>query len=89
MSRGFTPAGTRRPQPGTARPVAGPDPLSGVVRVEPSQPGNPLLSAPNCLITPHVAWASLEARTRLMHVVAANLAAFLAGQPQNVVNAAP
>ncbi|PKN08340.1 MAG: glycerate dehydrogenase [Deltaproteobacteria bacterium HGW-Deltaproteobacteria-8] len=57
-----------------------------VVRVEPIQPGNPLLSAPNCLLTPHVAWASQEARTRLMAGVAANLAGFLAGQPQNVVN---
>lgn len=57
-----------------------------VVRVEPIRPDNPLLAAPNCLITPHVAWASLEARTRLMQGVAANLAAFLAGSPQNVVN---
>jgi len=57
-----------------------------VVRQEPIQPDNPLLKAPNCLITPHVAWASLEARTRLMSGVAANLAAFLAGAPQNVVN---
>ena len=60
-----------------------------VVRVEPIRPDNPLLSAPNCLITPHVAWASLEARTRLMAGAAANLAAFLAGSPQNVVNPAP
>ena len=59
-----------------------------VVRVEPIRPDNPLLKAPNCLITPHVAWASLEARTRLMAGVAANLAAFLAGAPQNVVNRA-
>lgn len=59
-----------------------------VVRVEPIGSGNPLLLAPNCLITPHVAWASLEARTRLMSGVAANLAAFLAGNPQNVVNQA-
>ncbi|OGR34313.1 MAG: hypothetical protein A2051_06300 [Desulfovibrionales bacterium GWA2_65_9] len=60
-----------------------------VVRVEPIRPDNPLLSAPNCLITPHVAWASLEARTRLMAGVAANLVAFLSGQPQHVVNAVP
>ena len=60
-----------------------------VVRQEPIRPDNPLLSAPGCLITPHVAWASLEARTRLMAGVAANLAAFLAGAPQNVVNEAP
>ena len=57
-----------------------------VVRVEPIRPDNPLLSAPGCLITPHVAWASLEARTRLMAGVAANLRAFLAGTAQNVVN---
>ncbi len=57
-----------------------------VVRHEPIRPDNPLLTAPNCLITPHVAWASLEARTRLMAGVAANLEAFLAGAPQNVVN---
>ncbi|MBU1230434.1 MAG: D-2-hydroxyacid dehydrogenase [Proteobacteria bacterium] len=57
-----------------------------VVRQEPIRPDNPLLKAPNCLITPHVAWASREARTRLMAGVAANLEAFLAGRPQNVVN---
>jgi len=60
-----------------------------VVRVEPIRVDNPLLAAPNCLITPHVAWASVEARTRLMAGVAANLAAFLAGTPQNVVNEVP
>ena len=59
-----------------------------VVRVEPIASDNPLLTAPNCLITPHVAWASLEARTRLMAGVAANLAAFLAGSQRNVVNPA-
>jgi glycerate dehydrogenase len=59
-----------------------------VVREEPIRPDNPLLCAPNCLITPHVAWASREARIRLMRIVAQNLAAFLSGSPQNVVNAA-
>ena len=57
-----------------------------VVRQEPISPDNPLLSAPNCLITPHVAWASVEARRRLLGIAAANLRAFLAGSPQNVVN---
>jgi glycerate dehydrogenase len=57
-----------------------------VVRQEPIRPDNPLLSAPNCLITPHVAWASREARARLLGIAARNLAAFLAGKPQNVVN---
>ena len=58
------------------------DVLSG----EPPSPDNPLLSAPNCIITPHVAWASLEARKRLMAETAANVAAFLTGSPRNVVN---
>ncbi len=57
-----------------------------VVRTEPIAPDNPLLSAPNCLITPHVAWASREARIRLLGIAAANLRAFFAGAPQNVVN---
>jgi len=57
-----------------------------VVRVEPIRPDNPLLAAPNCLITPHVAWATRESRERLMAITADNLAAFLAGRPQNVVN---
>lgn len=57
-----------------------------VVWVEPIQPGNPLLGAPNCLITPHVAWASVEARRRLLGIAARNLRAFFAGAPQNVVN---
>jgi len=57
-----------------------------VVREEPIHPDNPLLAAPNCLITPHVAWASVEARTRLLGSATRNLAAYLAGTPQNVVN---
>lgn len=57
-----------------------------VVAHEPMLAGNPLLTAPNCVITPHIAWASLAARRRLMGVVAANLAAFKAGSPINVVN---
>lgn len=58
-----------------------------VVAHEPMLAGNPLLSAPNCVFTPHIAWASLAARQRLMGSVAANLAAFQAGDPINVVNA--
>lgn len=58
-----------------------------VVAHEPMSPDNPLLAAPNCIFTPHLAWASLAARKRLMGIVAANIASFLAGSPQNVVNA--
>lgn len=58
-----------------------------VLSVEPPKQPNPLQQAKNCLITPHVAWASREARTRLIDACAANLRAFLAGQPVHVVNA--
>jgi glycerate dehydrogenase len=57
-----------------------------VLSVEPPPRGNPLLAAKNCLITPHIAWATRAARTRLMDVVVENLRSFLAGKPQNVVN---
>jgi glycerate dehydrogenase len=57
-----------------------------VLRVEPPTPDNPLLNAKNCLITPHIAWATKAARTRLMKVVIENLKAFLNDRPQNVVN---
>ena len=58
-----------------------------VVSTEPIQPDNPLLGLPNCLITPHIAWAPKESRERLMNIAVENLRAFLAGKPQNVVNA--
>ncbi|MBI3881925.1 MAG: D-2-hydroxyacid dehydrogenase [Verrucomicrobia bacterium] len=57
-----------------------------VLGVEPPPRGNPLFGAKNCLITPHIAWATRAARARLMAVVVENLRAFLAGRPQNVVN---
>jgi glycerate dehydrogenase len=57
-----------------------------VVSTEPIRTGNPLLKARNCIITPHIAWASLEARRRLMKTTVENIGAFLAGKPQNVVN---
>jgi glycerate dehydrogenase len=57
-----------------------------VVSVEPIRPDNPLLKAPHCIVTPHIAWATAEARGRLMESTVANLAAFLAGEPTNVVN---
>ena len=57
-----------------------------VLSVEPPPSGHPLLSAPRCLITPHMAWSGLDARKRLMDTTAANVRAFLSGQPINVVN---
>jgi glycerate dehydrogenase len=56
-----------------------------VVSEEPIRPDNPLVSAKNCLITPHIAWATLAARRRLMRTTADNIAAFLAGSPINLV----
>jgi glycerate dehydrogenase len=58
----------------------------GVIAEEPIRPDNPLLSARNCLITPHIAWATREARRRLLEATVANVANFLAGRPANVVN---
>ena len=58
-----------------------------VVSAEPIRGGNPLLKAPNCIITPHISWASRESRQRLMDLAVENAAAFLDGHPQNVVNA--
>jgi glycerate dehydrogenase len=57
-----------------------------VLSAEPPPTDNPLLSAKNALITPHFAWASVEARQRLMQVTLENIRAFLAGTPQNVVS---
>lgn len=56
-----------------------------VLSQEPPAPDNPLIGAPNLIVTPHISWATLEARTRLMRIAAANLRAFLAGKPQNLV----
>ncbi|HEV2326885.1 MAG TPA: NAD(P)-dependent oxidoreductase, partial [Terracidiphilus sp.] len=58
-----------------------------VLSAEPPAQSNPLLTAKNCLITPHIAWATFEARARLIQAAAENLAAWLGGRPQNVVNA--
>jgi len=58
-----------------------------VLSLEPPQPGNPLIGAPRCLVTPHIAWASQAARQRLMATVVSNVAAFLSGHPQNLVSA--
>jgi glycerate dehydrogenase len=57
-----------------------------VIAEEPIRSDNPLLSARNCLITPHIAWATREARRRLLQATVANVANFLAGRPSNVVN---
>ena len=56
-----------------------------VLSVEPSVEGNPLLTARNCFITPHIAWATLEARTRLMEIAVQNLKSYLNGQIINNV----
>lgn len=56
-----------------------------VLSNEPPSPDNPLLHAKNCLITPHIAWATFEARSRLMDTVVSNVKAFLDGSAQNVV----
>ena len=57
-----------------------------VVSAEPVHADNPLLSAKNCILTPHISWAPLESRQRIMDITAANIQAFLNGAPQNVVN---
>lgn len=57
-----------------------------VLETEPARADNPLLTAKNCLITPHIAWAAYETRKRLLGILEANLKAYLSGSPQNVVN---
>ncbi len=66
------------------------DLLSGVgvdvLSTEPPKADNPLLHTDKCIITPHIAWASLEARTRLMNIFKSNVEGFVKGKPVNVVN---
>lgn len=57
-----------------------------VLSVEPAAKNNPLTKAKNCFITPHIAWATFEARTRLMNIATENLKAFIEGNSKNVVN---
>jgi glycerate dehydrogenase len=56
-----------------------------VLSVEPPPQSNPLLQARNCIVTPHIAWATREARERLMAIAVENVRAFVSGKPQNVV----
>jgi glycerate dehydrogenase len=56
-----------------------------VLPVEPPVSGNPLLGAKNCVLTPHIAWATKEARSRLMRTATGNLRAYLSGAARNVV----
>jgi glycerate dehydrogenase len=56
-----------------------------VLSQEPPKAGNPLLTAPRCFITPHIAWATLEARTRLMQMAVDNLRFFQQGEERNRV----
>ena len=57
-----------------------------VASTEPIRADNPLLYAPNCIITPHISWATKEARERIMQTTADNVKSFIAGKPANVVN---
>ena len=57
-----------------------------VAAMEPIPADSPLLTAPNCILTPHMAWAPIEARLRIMDILEANIRGFLSGKPQNVVN---
>ena len=56
-----------------------------VLSVEPARADNPLLKAPHCYLTPHIAWASREARLRLIDIATCNLASFINGTPINVI----
>ncbi len=56
-----------------------------VLTREPPAPDNPLIDAPNCIITPHIAWAGRKARGRLLEIVLDNLRAFVEDRPRNVV----
>ena len=57
-----------------------------VLTQEPPQNDLPLLKQPNAFITPHIAWATIEARKRLLEIAVENIKAFIQGKPQNVVN---
>jgi glycerate dehydrogenase len=57
-----------------------------VVSEEPISPANPLLTAPNCIITPHMAWAPVETRQRILDTTVQSIRGYLANKPINVVN---
>jgi glycerate dehydrogenase len=57
-----------------------------VLSAEPPPADTPLLTAKNCIITPHLAWATKAARSRLMQIAVSNVRAFLSGKLQNIVN---
>ena len=57
-----------------------------VVSEEPIVGNNPLLTAKNCIITPHISWAAIECRRRIVDITARNICGYLEGRPQNVVN---
>ena len=57
-----------------------------VLSIEPPPANNPLLKAKNCLITPHIAWAGLNARRRLLDITFDNIRGFCQGKPVNIVN---
>ena len=57
-----------------------------VLKAEPANPANPLLSAENCIITPHIAWAAKETRQRLLNILDKNIESCINGNPQNKVN---
>jgi len=57
-----------------------------VLSVEPPPPDHPLINVPRCIITPHNAWLSFEARQRLMQVTLENVSCIIKGTPQNIVN---
>ena len=57
-----------------------------VVSTEPITPDNPLLTAPNCILTPHMAWAPVEARQRIIDITVKNIQSYLVSKPVNVVN---
>ena len=60
--------------------------LADVLSTEPPRADHVLLHEPNAYITPHIAWATAEARQRILDIIVSNIQAFMAGRPQNVVN---